>query len=197
MDRGTSGGDYETFYQLAHALSERALTAMIDISTRAQVLKRLHEMTPSDTFVDPTAARAAENAILSLVEFAQSAVKEIRRFFWPRLATEDGFHETNQGRWSPYDDHAWSPYGDQVWDAFFADFVRFMTPRLQTMATYIQELRAVETLSGVAVRPDGSKYLWRIGEHVPHEAYHRLKVLLDESGFEDTLLADRDNCKGG
>jgi hypothetical protein len=135
-----------------------------------------------DTFADPYTAQAAENTILHLVEFAQSAVKEIRRFFWPRLATEDGFHETNQERWAPYD--------GQAWDAFFADFVRFMTPRLQTMATYIQELRAVGTLSGVAVRPDGSKYLWRMGEYIPHEAYHRLKVLLDESGFEDTLLAD-------
>jgi hypothetical protein len=197
MDRRTLGGDYEAFYQLAHALSERALTAMIDISTRAQVLKTLHEMTPLDTFADPYTAQTAENTILHLVEFAQSAVKEIRRFFWPRLATEDSFHETNQGRWAPYDDHAWSPYGAQVWDAFFADFVRFMTPRLHTMATHIQELRAVETLSGVAVRPDGSKYLWRIGEYIPQEAYYRLKVLLDESGFEATLFADRDNRKGG
>jgi hypothetical protein len=174
-------GDYETFYQLAHALSEQALIGLIGISTKAQALKKLHEMTPLVTFAEPAAAKAAENVAFHLSEFAQSAVEATRRFFWPRLASEEGFYETNQRRWSPYD--------DQAWDAFFADFVLFMTPRLQTIATFIQQLKAVETLSGVAVKPDGSKHLWKIGEYIPHEPYHRLKVLLDESGFEATMFA--------
>jgi hypothetical protein len=175
-----ASGDYETFYRLAHALSEQALIGVIGISTRAQALKMLHKMTPLDTFPDPAAAKAAENAALHLSEFAQSTVEEIRRFFWPCLASEEGFHETNQRCWSPYD--------DQAWDAFFADFVLFMTPRLQTIATFIHQLRAVETLSGVAVRPNGSKHPWKIGEYIPHEPYHGLKVLLSEPGFEAALF---------
>lgn len=44
-----------------------------------------------------------------------------------------------------------------------------MTLRLQTIATFIQQLQAVETLRGVAVRPDGSKHKWTVGRYIPDE----------------------------
>jgi hypothetical protein len=57
------------------------------------------------------------------------------------------------------------------------------------MAAFIHQLRGMENLGGVALRPDGSKHSWKIGEYIPHGSYHRLKVLLDESGFEAAMFA--------
>jgi hypothetical protein len=172
--------NYETFYKLVHELSERALLALTGISTRAQVLKKLHEMTAISTFADQEAAHAAENVAFHLCEFAQMSVQETRQFFWPRPASDEDFHQVNQARWSPYD--------AQAWDAFFAEFVSFMEPRLQTLAMFIHRLKTAEELSGVAVRPDGSENFWVIGEHIPHESYQRLAALLNEAGFEAAVF---------
>jgi hypothetical protein len=168
---------YETFYQLAHALSEQALLGMTGISTRTQVLKKLHEMTPPHTFEDPSASKTAENVAFHLCEFAQMTVKEIRLFFWPQLASSQ---EVNRQRWAPFD--------AQAWDAFFAEFVLFMTPRLQTVAMFMHRLKTAETLGGVAVRPDGSEHFWEISEYIPHKSYQRLAALLTESGFEAAIF---------
>jgi len=172
--------DYETFYQLVHELSERALLALTGISTRAQVLKKLHEMTALDTFENQSAAQAAKNAAFHLGEFAQISVQETRQFFWPRLASDEDFHQVNQQRWTPFD--------AQAWDAFFAEFVLFMQPRLQTVAMFIHRLKTAEDLGGVAVRPDGSENFWVIGEYIPHESYQRLAALLTEAGFEAAVF---------
>lgn len=87
--------DYDHFYQLAHYLSEYVLVRMIDINVKITVLKKLYEIAPAKT-LNIDAARIIENAIPHLSEFAQGAVEQARRFFWPRLATEEGFHEVNQ-----------------------------------------------------------------------------------------------------
>ena len=52
----------------------------------------------------------------------------------------------------------------------------------------IHRLKTAETLSGVAVRPDGSEHFWEIGEYIPHESYQRLAALLDEPGFEAAIF---------
>ena len=179
-----AASDYDHFYQLAHHLSEDVLVRVIDINTRTRVLKKLYEMTPEEAFSNSDAVEIIENAICHLSEFTQGAVGQVRRFFWPRLATEDGFHEVNQQRWSPYD--------NQAWDDFFADFVQFMIPRLQTIATFIQRLKTVETVTGEAVKSDGTRSEWTVGSYIPNESYNHLKALLSEAGFEAMLFADRE-----
>lgn len=182
-----AASDYDRFYRLAHRLSESVLVRMIDINTQAQALKKLYEITPGKTW-SPDAREMLETTILPLSEFAQGAVEQVRRFFWPRLAMEEGFHEVNQQRWAPYDSQAW---GD-----FFADFVLFLTPHLQTVDTFIQQLHSVETVSGLAVKPDGSRSQWTVGKYIPAESYRYLKTLLDEGGLEAMLFANREAGEG-
>ncbi len=179
--------DYDHFYRLAHRLSESVLVRMIDISTKAQALKKLYETSPAKTY-SSDGPEILENIILPLSEFAEDAVEKVRRFFWPRLATEEGFHEVNQQRWSPYD--------SQAWDDFFADFVLFMTPHLQTVNRFIQQLHSVETVRGVAVKPDGTRSQWTVGKYIPAESYRYLKTLLDEAGLEAMLFANREAGEG-
>jgi hypothetical protein len=179
--------DYDHFYQLAHCLSEYVLVRTIDFSTKAQVLKEIYKITPTKTFSNPDAVEIIENAIFHWNEFAPDAVEKVRRFFWPRLATEEGFHELNRQRWLPYD--------SQAWDDFFADFVLFMTPHLQTMTAFIQQLQTVETVSGVALKSDGTKSEWTVGKYIPEESYHQLKTLLSKAGLEAMLFATREHSE--
>ena len=172
-------GDYDAFYRLAHALSELALSYLVAIRTKAQILQRLYEMTPLGTFSDPAAAQDARDTLLHLDELAQKAVAETSRFFWPSMAFEPNFHQVNQRRWSPYD--------AQAWDDFFAEWGAFMAPRLQAIAALIQQLQELKELGGVATRPNKSPYSWTLDQYIPHKEHQRLEHLLTESGFQAIL----------
>jgi hypothetical protein len=176
-----AGGDYETFYRLAHHLSEQALIGLSGINSGAQLLNRLFQMSHVESCGDPAAAKAAENSALQLEQFAREAMEETGRFFWPDRADGAVVRQTNRRRWSPYDVRAW--------DAFFIDFVEFMKLGLQTIASVIDQLQAIENLSMVYVSPKGTEQVWQIGQYIPQESYRRLSVLLTEDGFEATLRA--------
>jgi hypothetical protein len=169
--------DYETFYRLAHHLSEEALAGLISIGSGAQLLSRLYQMSLSETCGDPVAAKEAENRALQLHQLAREAARETRRFFWPDRAEGAAVHYKNQGRWSPYDAEAW--------DAFFTDFVEFMKVRVQTIATFTDQLQAAENPSVAHASPERTGEVWQ----VLRESYHRLAMLLTEAGFEATLKA--------
>jgi hypothetical protein len=173
--------DYETFYKLAHHLSEEALIGLIGINSKAHIIHRLYQMSLLETCDDPAAARAADNSALQLEQSAQEAMEETRRFFWPDPAGGMVVRQINQRRWAPYD--------VQAWDAFFADFVAFTKARLQIIAPLIDQLQAVESLSMVYVDPSGTEREWQISQYVPWESYRRLTTLLTKDGFEATLRA--------
>jgi hypothetical protein len=173
--------DYETFYKLAHHLSEEALIDLIGIHSKAHIIDRLYQMSLPETCDDPVAARAADNSALQLKQSAGKAIEETRRFFWPDEAGGAVVRQINQGRWSPYDVRAW--------DAFFADLSEFTKARLRIIAPLIEQLQAVEGLSMVYVDPGGTERAWQIGQYIPRESYRRLTVLLTEDGFEATLRA--------
>jgi hypothetical protein len=171
--------DYETFYKLAHHLSEETLIGLSGINSGARILNRLYQMSRLETCDDPVAAKAADNSALQLKQFAREAMEETRRFFWPGRAGGAVVRQINQKRWSPYD--------TQAWDAFFVDFVEFMKVRLQIIATFIGQLQAVENLSMVYASPEGTERMWQVSQYIPWESYRRLTVLLTEAGFEATL----------
>ena len=173
--------DYETFYKLAHHLSEEALIGLIGINSKAHIIDRLYQMSLPETCDDPVAARAAEHSALQLKQSTWEAMEETRRFFWPDPAGGAIVRQINQRRWSPYD--------VQAWDAFFADLGEFMKARLQIIAPLIEQLQAVEGLSMVYVDPGGTERAWQVSQYVPWESYRRLTILLTEDGFEATLRA--------
>jgi hypothetical protein len=177
-----ASGDYETFYQLAHALSEYVLIRIIGIGAKMQVLAILHAKTDPDIFSNSSAAKSVGATAGHLRRYTQRVAGDARRFFWPRLATERGFHEANQQRWAPYDGAAW--------DHFFADYIAFMKPRLENIATSIERLKRAADLSGTAVMSSGTEHHWNVGEYIPDEPYSELEGILTEAGFESVVLGD-------
>jgi hypothetical protein len=180
-NRYLAAKDYETFYKLAHHLSEEVLLGLIGINSRAQILNKLYQMSLLETCGDPTAAKAANDSALQLGRFTREVMRETRCFFWPERADEETAHQANQRRWSPYN--------VQAWDAFFADFVAFMKARLPTIMTFVGQLQVAENLSMAYVDRQGAERVWQISQYIPWESYRRLMMLLTETGFEATLRA--------
>lgn len=175
--------DYQTFYQLAHALSEAVLVRLHNISNHAHILKLICQTTPQATLSNPSVTSQVESMILQLHDAAKSMTEEVRHFFWPWLAHQGVNNGANEKRWSPYDGSAW--------DRFFADFVRFMKPRLLTLETLRQQLKRLEPYDGTLVKRDGSQQPWSLGDYILYEPYYQLNFLLTESGFEVTVFPDQ------
>ncbi|MFN8459408.1 MAG: hypothetical protein U0401_32960 [Anaerolineae bacterium] len=176
-------GNFETFYHLAHELSEQVILHLVTIQTRTHMLHVLFQITPPSAFSDPHQAIPAKTLTAQLVETAQQSIAAVREFFWPSLKEAGNWREINQKRWSPY--HV------AAWDAFFAEFVQFMGTQLKQITSLIQQLQPAAALGGQSTRSDATPLPWTLGEYLSLEALQRLQFLTTEAGFEASIFKAR------